>query len=221
MSNSDSRYEIINPTREHFPAIQELCRRVYPFSKPWNTAQLESHQAHFPDGQLIAVDKETGKVVGLAFSLIISWDDYSPQDNWEDFTSGGYFYNHNPRKGKTLYGAEVMVDPDCRGQGIGKRLYAGRVEIAKKYNLKRIRAGARLRGYAKYADDMTPEEYARAVIEKGIYDPTLSFQLGAGFQVLDVARSYLYNDPESLGFAAVIEWLNPEAATEKDFKKQK
>lgn len=214
------RFEVINPKPEHFIAIQELCKRVYPFTKPWSLGQLEAHNAYFPDGQLVVIDKQENKVVGLAFSLIISWDDYSPQDNWQDFTSSGFFHNHNPKKGKTLYGAEVMVDPEYRGQGLGRMLYDARREIAQKYHLTRIRAGARLRGYSKYKDKYSPEEYVKRVYEKEIFDPTLSFQLSKGFVPLDVARNYLFNDPESLGFAAVIEWLNPAMAQEKDILKQ-
>ena len=47
-------------------------------------------------------------------------------------------------------------------------------------------------------------------------DPTLSFQLREGFDVLAVVDSYLRNDPESLGHAAVIEWLNPAVARPED-----
>ncbi len=215
------QFELIHPEPKHFEAIQDLCRRVYPFTKPWNIAQLEAHHTYFPDGQLLVIEKSTQKVVGLAFSLIISWDDYSPQDNWQDFTSGGYFHNHNPKKGKTLYGAEIMVDPEYRGRGLGKMLYRGREEIAKNYGLKRIRAGARLRGYSKHQDKLSPEEYVKKVVQKEIFDPTLSFQLNQGFVAIDVAKNYLFNDPESLGYAAVIEWLNPEVATERDFKRQR
>ncbi|MAV90539.1 MAG: hypothetical protein CL676_03895, partial [Bdellovibrionaceae bacterium] len=216
-----NEFEMIHPEPEHFKEIQELCLRVYPFSKPWRMDQLHAHRLYFPDGQLIIIEKKTGKVVGMAFSLIISWSDYSPQDNWVDFTSSGFFHNHNPKKGKTLYGAEVMVDPEYRGKGLGKMLYKGRQEIAHKYGLSRIRAGARLRGYSKFKDRMTPQEYVKKVYEKEIFDPTLSFQLSQGFVPIDTAGNYLYNDPESLGYAAVIEWLNPNVATDRDFKKQK
>jgi phosphoenolpyruvate carboxylase len=213
-------YVVINPLPKHFLEIQNLCRRVYPFSKPWTIDQLESHRFHFPDGQLIVVDTTSNKVVGLAFSLIVDWSEYTPQDNWIDFTSAGFFHNHNPKKGKTLYGAEVMVDPDVRGKGIGKMLYEGRRQIVEKYGLKRIRAGARLRGYSKFQNQLAPDEYVRKVVAKEIYDPTLSFQLGQGFKVIDVAAGYLMNDPESLGYAAVIEWLNPKTNDDKDFKRQ-
>lgn len=215
-----SKYKVVNPLPKHFLQIQELCKKVYPFSKPWSIEQLESHRSYFPDGQWIVVDRKTNRVVGLAFSLIISWDDYSPQDNWQDFTSAGYFHNHNPRKGKTLYGAEVMVDPELQGQGIGKMLYVARKEIVKKYKLKRIRAGARLRGYSKFKSKLDPATYVKEVAEGRIFDPTLSFQLNQGYKVIDVAPNYLFNDPESLGYAAVIEWLNPEMVTAKDLQQQ-
>lgn len=221
MSDSQTNFVLTNPLPKHFAAIQDLCRKVYPFSKPWSIHQLESHRSYFPDGQLIVVDENTGQVIGLAFSLIISWNDYSPQDNWQDFTSSGFFHNHNPKVGTTLYGAEVMVDPEYRGRGIGKMLYDGRRAIVEKYGLKRIRAGARLRGYAKFKDKLTPHEYVKQVVAGQIYDPTLSFQLGREFKVIDVAPNYLFNDPESLGYAAVIEWLNPKECSERDFEKQR
>ncbi|MCB0413046.1 MAG: phosphoenolpyruvate carboxylase [Bdellovibrionales bacterium] len=219
-SVNDNHIELLNPRAKHFKQIQELCLKVYPFHKPWSIKQLESHRSYFPDGQLIVYDHSCNKVIGSAFSLIIPWEDYSPQDNWGDFTSGGFFHNHNPKKGKTLYGAEVMVDPAYRGRGIGKLLYEGRREICYKYDLKRIRAGARLRGYSKFQNKMTADEYTRKVVTGDLSDPTLSFQLKQGFKVIDVAKNYLIDDPESLGFAAVIEWLNPKLITENDIKKQ-
>ena len=47
-------------------------------------------------------------------------------------------------------------------------------------------------------------------------DPTLSFQLKQGFHVLAVVSKYLRNDPESHGYAALIEWLNPDLASDAD-----
>jgi hypothetical protein len=35
--------------------------------------------------------------------------------------------------------------------------------------------------------------------------------------VIAVVSGYLRYDPESLGFAAVIEWLNPAVATAEDY----
>jgi hypothetical protein len=52
-------------------------------------------------------------------------------------------------------------------------------------------------------------------------DATLSFQLKRGFKVLGVVSGYMRHDPLSLGFAAVIEFLNPEVATAEDWEHQR
>lgn len=119
------------------------------------------------------------------------------------------FTNHDPVNGRTLYGAEVMVLPNRRRLGIGKALYAARRALVEQLGLLRIRAGARLRGYYRYADRMSAGEYAAAVVRSEVDDPTLTFQLKQGFTVLAVISGYLRHDPESLGWAAIIEWLNP------------
>jgi len=194
----------------------ELCKRVYPDSVPWNEAQLASHLRVFPEGQFVIEDRETGRIVGMASSLVVRWDDYEFHANWREWTDKGYFTNHDPENGRTLYGAEVMVDPSIQRQGLGKKLYRARRELVQRLGLRRIRAGARLRGYHRVADRMSPQEYVRAVIRGELKDPTLTFQLREGFHVLAVVHSYLRDDPDSRGYAAVIEWLNPDVATERD-----
>jgi GNAT superfamily N-acetyltransferase len=204
-------------TRADFESIIEICRRVYPESPPWTTAQLASHLDVFPEGQFVAVDQERpGRVVGMAASLIVLWDDYATGDAWRDFTDHGMFTNHDPEAGRTLYAAEIMVDPDLQGRGVGKALYAARRELTRRLGLRRIRAGARLRGYHAHAGAMDAGTYAAKVARGEIFDPTVSFQIKQGFRIIGVVSGYLRHDPESLGYAALIEWLNPEATTVPD-----
>jgi GNAT superfamily N-acetyltransferase len=195
-----------------FARMIEITRAVYPGSLPWTMTQLSSHLSVFPEGQFVAVNERTGEIVGCAASLIIKWDDYDIGANWRNFTDGGMFTNHDPETGRTLYGAEIMVHPDWQGKGVGKLLYKTRFELAKRLQLNRIRAGARLRNYHKYAEQMSPDDYTLQVVRGKIFDATLSFQLKAGFNVLEVVSDYLKNDPESLGYAAIIEWINLEVA---------
>jgi GNAT superfamily N-acetyltransferase len=207
---SDERTVAIEQTRpEFFDGIIDVCRRVYPDAPPWTREQLASHVAVFPEGQFTAL--VDGRVVGMAASLIVWWDDYEFETSWRDFTAGGFFTNHDPDRGRTLYAAEVMVDPEYQGAGIGSRLYEARRVLVTRLGLRRIRAGARLRGYHRVADAMTAAEYVRKVVAGELTDPTLNFQLAHGFTVIGVVRGYLRWDPESLGYAAVIEWLNPAA----------
>lgn len=105
-----------------------------------------------------------------------------------------------------------MVHPALRRQGIAKRLYDARKDLAMHLGLTRIRAAGRLRGYHRYAARMSVEDYVRAVVRGTLSDPTLSFQIAQGFHVLGVVKHYLGSDRESLGHAAAIEWLNPRIA---------
>ena len=209
--------EVRNTQASDFAGMIELCREVYPSSLPWNEEQLASHLRVFPEGQLVAVESSSQRVVGMAASLIVFWDDYHMQVGWRDFTDHGMFTNHDPVHGRTLYGAEVMVRPSLQGCGVGSKLYAARRDLVQRLRLLRIRAGARLRGYHQYFSRMNAEEYVIAVVRGELQDPTLSFQLRKGFHVIGVVSNYLRNDPESLGYAAVIEWLNPEVARPEDY----
>ncbi|HMB52519.1 MAG TPA: hypothetical protein VKU40_04340 [Thermoanaerobaculia bacterium] len=206
----------MRPTEERdFDGIIEICRRVYPAHPPYGRDQLASHLEVFPQGQLTAIATAPGggeRVVGMAASLIVLWDDYEIDLRWRDFTDRGYFTNHDPA-GRTLYGAEVMVDPTLQGSGVGSRIYQARDALLRKLELKRIRAGARLRGYGAWADAEggTADDYVERVVAGEVRDPTLSFQLRRGFRVLAVIPEYLKGDPDSRGYAAVIEKLNPEA----------
>lgn len=199
---------------EDFPRIQEISRAIYPDSPPWSADQLASHLAMFPEGQLVA--EVDGMVCGMAASLIVLWDDYSIDTNWRQFTDEGRFTNHDPERGHTLYGAEVMVHPEVQGRGVGKALYAARRALVLERGLLRVRAGARLCGYHRYAERMTAEEYTEQVVRGKLTDNTLTFQLKQGFSVLWVVSGYLRHDPESLGYAAVIEWINDAVATPAD-----
>jgi ribosomal protein S18 acetylase RimI-like enzyme len=210
MKNPVSQVEGRNTLPRDFEGISNLCQRVYPDTSPWNAAQLSSHLRLFPEGQFVSVNVADQKVVGMAASLIVHWDNYHMLDDWEQFTADGMFTNHDPQHGHTLYGAEVIVDPDMQHHGIGDMLYRLRRNLTETLQLRRIRAGSRLRGYYTRAAHMAPEDYVKDVVRGTEYDPTLSFQLREGFHVLAVVPHYLSDDPASLGYAAVIEWLNPD-----------
>lgn len=210
------RITVRNTTPADFAGIVRLSERVYAGGAWWADG-LASHLRVFPEGQFVAVREDTGEVVGMSASLIVLWDDYDITTSWRDFTAGGTFTNHDPEHGRTLYGAEVMVTPDLQGVGIGSMLYEAREALALRLGLLRIRAGARLRDYHRYADTMSAEEYVAGVVAGELRDPTLSFQLNRGFHVIGVVERYLRFDPESLGYAAVIEWVNPVVAKREGY----
>ena len=217
---ADERIPIVvrQTTAADFPGIIALTRAIYPGAPSWTEEQLAAHLRVFPEGQFVAVRTDTGEIVGMAASLIVLWDDYELQSSWRDFTAAGSFANHDPVRGRTLYGAEIMVSPALQGQGVGTKLYAAREALARRLGLLRIRAGARLRDYHRYADRMSAEAYAAAVVRGEVVDRTLTFQLRRGFRVIGVISGYLRHDPESLGHAAVIEWVNPDVARREGYR---
>lgn len=213
-------FKVRNTTSDDFGDITDLCLKVYPFSKPWSAEQLKSHLNVFPQGQFVIEELSSRKIVGMCASLVVAWDDYDNADSWSYFTDKGWFTNHDLENGKTLYGAEIIVDPLYQGRGLGRMLYKSRRDLVTELKLLRIRAGARIRGYSKYADTLSPTQYLKKVHNKVIFDPTLSFQQKENFKFIAFVKNYLQNDPESLGHAVVIEWLNPEIATEANIKNQ-
>lgn len=199
---------------EDIPQVIALQKRAFPKMPPWTAKQLTHHLEVFPEGQLVAVDPG-GRVVGSASSLIIRWDEYDDLSSWDEITGRGSFSTHDPEHGKTLYGADIGVDPEARGMGVGTLLYEGRKEIVRRFNLKRMIAGGRIPGYCEVADQMSPEEYVSQVVRGVRHDSVLSFQIGNGFRVRGVIPGYLGYDKASKGYATLIEWVNPEYHEEK------
>ena len=186
--------------------LLELQERVYPTIRPWPESTLLQQIETFPQGQIVA--EVDGHLVGAASSLMILWDEWDVEHTWKEITSRGSFNTHNP-EGRTLYGAEVFVQPELRGAGIGHALYRGRRQICRKLNLKRIIACGRLPGYHHHADQISALLYAQKVVWGDILDPVLNFQLREGFDFCGTVDGYLPDDLDSLGHASLIVWLNP------------
>ncbi|TRZ91017.1 MAG: N-acetyltransferase [Rhodocyclaceae bacterium] len=201
-----------NLTHDDIEAATDLQSRVYLAIPAFRPDQFHSLLKWFPEGQFVA--ELDGRLVGLAFCLVVLWDDYSLHHSWASVTNEGAFDTHN-MDGRTLYGVEVCVDPDTRGQGVGHALYEARRQLCRAMNLKRVIAGGRLPGYGEHAVHMSPEEYAKRVIWGDLYDPVLRFQLNEGFDYCDILHGYLPDDSESIGNASLIVWLNPDYDPER------
>jgi predicted amidohydrolase/GNAT superfamily N-acetyltransferase len=180
-------------------------QRVFPVV--WGDRHLVSHQRVFPQGQLVA--ELDGQIVGAVASLLVDLgpDPLRPH-TWPGITDSGYFTNHDP-EADTLYGADVYVHPDARGQGVGAALYEARRALCRRLNKRRILAGGRLWGYSEQGAGLTPDEYAARVVSGDLRDQVLSFQLREGFVLRSVMPHYIH-DARSKNFASLIEWLNPD-----------
>ncbi len=159
----------------------------------------------FPEGQLVALLGR--EVVGYAMALIVNLDEESPWYSYAEITGDGTFSTHDPA-GDSLYGADVAVHPDYRGQGIAGKLYQGRMSILRRFNLRRMVAGGRIPGYRAHSGRMSAEAYVDKVCRGELKDPSLSAHLKAGYRVRSVHMGYL-RDEQSLNYATFLELENP------------
>lgn len=201
--------EIRTARSEDIPAILQLEVACYPtLSKfaQWQAKHLESHQRVFPEGQFVAVDE--GRVVGLCATFITRSDLALQPHTFREITGSGMFATHAP-DGDTLYGAEIMVHPDARRQGVARRFYEIRFALVRRLGLRYFAAGGRIPGYLDVQGEVSPEQYVVDVVAGRREDRVLSAQLGSGLRVAGLLPGYL-NDPRSGGFATLLVWDNPD-----------
>ncbi len=197
---------LVRPIRmEDYDQLVALQLKCFPGMKPWTREQLASQLSIFADGQICV--EYHGRIVASSSSLILDFALYGEYHNWKDVSNSGYITNHNP-EGNTLYGIEIMVDPEYRGMKLARRLYDARKRIAVERNLMRIVIGGRIPGYGKHAKGMSAREYVDKVIQKVLIDPVLTTQLANGFVLKRLIGSYMESDVESKGYATLLEWAN-------------
>jgi GNAT superfamily N-acetyltransferase len=162
--------------------------------------------ARFPEGQFVVTLGE--QVIGQGSGFFIDFDFDHPAHSFREICGDFYFTNHDPNGGY-YYGADISVHPDYRGRGLGKRLYAARMELVRRTNRHGIVAGGLIPGYAQHKDRLTVQEYVDSVVVGDLTDPTLTFQLHVGFVVRGLLQNYI-EDSASDNWSTLIEWPNPE-----------
>jgi len=205
----EKRIKLRKLTKEDYDAVVNLQMKCFPGMKTWTREQFDSLVTIFPEGQLCIVLNKT--VIASCCSLIVDLDEYHETHTWRDITGQGYATTHDPH-GDTLYGIEIMVDPEFRGHKLSRRLYNQRKKLARKLNLRRIILGGRIPGYHKHAAKMSARRYVEKVLDKIIYDPVLTAQLANGFVLKRLTADYLPSDEESRGYATFLEWINIDYA---------
>ena len=196
---------IRNLTIDDFDALVALQAKCFPGMVPWLREQIESQIRLFRDGQ-ICIECD-GQLVASSSSLMLSYNPRLEWHNWKAVADNGYIRNHNP-KGDTLYGIEIMVDPEFRGMKLSRRLYDARKELCRERNLARMIIGGRIPGYGKHADEMSAREYVERVSTRAIFDSVLTAQMANGFVVQGLIPDYFPTDTESRGHATCLEWNN-------------
>lgn len=207
----ESRVVVRLVSMDDYDQLVVLEKKCFPEMEHWERGHVESQIQRFPDGQ-ICVELD-GRVVASSSSLVVDFDDYDNWQGWQEIADGGYIRNHDSG-GDTLYGIEIMVDPECRGLRLSRRLYDARKELARRLNLRRIIIGGRIPGYGAHAEELSARQYVDQVMTKRLSDPVLTPQLSNGFALQGLIPDYLPSDLDSRGYATFLEWRNLDYRSE-------
>jgi predicted amidohydrolase/ribosomal protein S18 acetylase RimI-like enzyme len=190
-----------------FPDLKKVMKKAYAGMDDdyWRPQEIQALINLFPEGQIGIV--VNGSLVAAALTIKVHHQRTERPHTFDDMVGDASFQTHDEH-GDTLYGIEMVVDPDYRNMRLGRRLYDARKELCEHLNMRSIVIGGRIPHYKNYASKMTPSLYIEKVRMKEIYDPTLSFQLSNGFQPKRILSGYLEGDKQSQEYGVLLEWAN-------------
>jgi len=194
-------------------ALAPQCARLellcFPHADPEeliSEADFLAYAKTFPEGFFVCLDGD--EVVGQAGGIFLDFDFSNPQHTIIEITGEHQCGNHDP-EAPWYYGTDIVVHPDHRRRGIGRKLYALRKDLVRRTGKRGIIAGGHIPGFADHKHRMSAAEYAARVAAGELYDPTLTFQLENGFEVRGVLENYIADEATD-GWSALIVWENPD-----------
>jgi len=191
------------------PELERIELTCFPTANPddlLSEADIRAYAETFPEGYFVAL--VDGRPVGMGAGIYLDFDFSNPQHTIAGITGEHQCGNHHPA-GEWYYGTDITVLPEYRGQGIGRMLYEKRKALVIRDGKRGIIAGGALPGYFDYKKTLPVDQYVARVVAGELRDPTLSFQLGNGFQVRGLLENYIEDESDD-GWAVLIVWENPE-----------
>ena len=185
---------------EQLEALQLVCFPTLADDERFKARHYRKHLELFDEGQFVALDGDC--VVGATATIRMRFDFDHIDHTFAEVIQGGWLTSHEP-DGDWLYGADIGVAPEYRGQGLATALYAARQELVWRRGLKGQVTGGMLRGYGAVKHEMSAEDYFAGVVAGRLKDATLSMQLGLGFEPRALLKDYL-QDPVSDNYCALI-----------------
>jgi len=208
-SELDLRYTTL--TKDLTSACAELELVSFPTADPeelLSRDDIDAYAETFPNGFFVCLDGDT--VVGQGAGILLDFDFDDTQHTILEITGEHQCGNHDP-SGDWYYGTDIVVHPKYRRRGIGGQLYRLRKELVIRLGKKGIIAGGHMHGFADHKHELTAHEYIDAVRAGELYDPTLTFQMHHGFELVGALENYLADDATD-GWSALIVWRNDMAA---------
>jgi GNAT superfamily N-acetyltransferase len=186
-------YIIQNTLPKHAEALDQLQKIVFPTLSPDELIQAKHYLNHvklFPEGQFVVLDGD--KVIGMSTTIRyhLAMEDHT----FLAISDNLWMTTHEPN-GEWLYGMDVGIHPDYRGQGLARDIYRARQEVARALGLKGQITVGMPNGYLNYAEKMSLDDYFSEILRGAIRDPTVSVQQKLGFELVRLIHNYL-EDPQ-------------------------
>ena len=171
----------------------------------WRKDHLEAHLAKFPQGQWVAVVH--GTVIGSCSNVRLRFGQANRSRTWDE-TVGGPLLDAHDEAGSELYGLDISVHPDFRGQGVARALYEARFEYVRTGKLAHYVTACRIPDVDQALCSgrvKSIEEYVQRVQDGTLHDRTLTPLLRIGLELKGIKLDYM-DDSESRDAAALLEW---------------
>jgi 4-aminobutyrate aminotransferase / (S)-3-amino-2-methylpropionate transaminase / 5-aminovalerate transaminase len=180
--------------------LQRTCFPTLADEERFKSEHYLKHMDLFEEGQLAVLDGD--RVIGATTTLRLDFDFEHVHHTFAEIIQGGWLTSHDP-KGAWLYGADLAVDPAYRGRGLATALYAARQEVVWRLGLQGQVTAGMIPGYGSLKHRISAEEYYAGVLSGQIRDPTLSMQIGVGFEPRKLLANYL-NDPVCDNYSVLL-----------------
>lgn len=191
---------------EDVEAIVALSEAVFADASmtAWRPHHIHAHRERFPEGQLVV--RVDGELVASSTAMLAAREDAMGHHTWMSVTGGSTLPNHDP-EGDVLYGLEMMVHPDHRGQGLARLLYQARKVLVRELDLEALVVVGRLPGLDRAYRErgLSAQAYVDEVVAGKRGDPVLSMQLGVGLEPAGIVENYVV-DPASRHCGVRLVW---------------
>jgi len=214
---------------EHAGALEELQRIVFPALAFAERLRAEHYLAHlrvFPEGQFVLTNwapattiapslGATGQmrppivgmtteplVIGMTTTQRMNFDLSSYQHTFMETSGDGWMSHHQP-EGEWLYGLDMGIHPEFRGQGGARLLYRARQQLVRRLGLRGQLTVGMMNGYGAVRGEIGGEDYYREWLEGRREDPTLTRQRKIGFEPLGLIPGYLH-DPTCGNYGVLL-----------------
>ncbi len=186
-------YVLRNTDQTHISALAALQDTIFPTLSPDERMGIKHYEAHiriFPEGQFVILDGDKAIAMSTTMRHALTLEDHT----FLEISGNMLLTTHDP-DGDWLYGLDVGVLPEYRGQGLAKAIYQARHETCIALGLKGQVTVGMPNGYLNYADKMDLDTYFEAIVAGTIKDPTVSAQQKIGFEIIRLIHHYL-DDPQ-------------------------